>query len=271
MSRGSPGSLGSGGVAVHPGAGILLSVRNALTTLAACAVLALAGCGEDDATDTAAKTVTVTAAAPATTAPPPTASTQTSGASGATGTAGAGPPLPEGLVGIDGRYNLRTKGSEDDGPTISTRFTYYFEPSNATTTCSGGTCSVALRMGVKSGGSKRYTLGADPDRERTSASPIAPWRRASGSRCARRQSRTCSGAKWPSASTCSSRPPHGATARRPERSSPCAGHGSPDARSDPARSHVERVTTGAIARAGGAFASTESLSTVLVGDARMRW
>ncbi len=168
MSRGSPGSLGSGGVAVHPGAGILLSVRNALTTLAACAVLALAGCGEDDATDTAAKTVTVTAAAPATTAPPPTASTQTSGASGATGTAAsAGPPLPEGVVGIDGRYNLRTKGSEDDGPTISTRFTYYFEPSNATTTCSGGTCSVALRMGVKSGGSKRYTLEADPDRERT--------------------------------------------------------------------------------------------------------
>lgn len=149
------------------GRGILPSVRNTLTTLAACAVLGFVGCGEDDATETAAKTVTVTAAAPATTAPPPTASTQTSGASGATGTAGAGPPLPEGVVGIDGRYNLRTKGSEDDGPTISTRFAYYFEPSNATTTCSGGTCSVALRMGLKSGGSKRYTLEADPGRERT--------------------------------------------------------------------------------------------------------
>ena len=140
-------------------------MRNELTcTLAALAGLGVAGCG-DDAGDTAVKTVTVKVTAPATTTPSTAQSSGTS-ESRTTGT-DAGPMLPEGVVGIDGRYALRFKKSQNSGETISTRFAYYFEPSDATTTCSSGVCSVALRMGLKSGGSKRYTLKSDPARERT--------------------------------------------------------------------------------------------------------
>lgn len=140
-------------------------MRNDLRcTLTALAVLGVAGCG-DDAGDTVVKTVTVTVTAPATTTPSTAESSGTS-ASRAAGT-DAGPVLPKGVVGIDGRYALRFKKSQNSGATISTRFAYYFEPSDATTTCSSDMCSVALRMGLKSGGSKRYTLNLDPARERT--------------------------------------------------------------------------------------------------------
>ena len=111
-------------------------MRNELTcTLAALAGLGVAGCG-DDAGDTAVKTVTVTVTAPATTTPSTAQSSGTS-ASRTTGT-DAGPVLPEGVVGIDGRYALRFKKSQNSGETISTRFAYYFEPSRPARDGGGG-------------------------------------------------------------------------------------------------------------------------------------
>ncbi len=131
------------------------------------AVLGVAGCGGSDATDTGAKTVTVTAPSPAPAPPttPTTASTTTEAAPEKA--VSAGPPLPQGVVGIDGRYAFRYKGSQDSGEDIRTRFKYYSETARAVTTCSGDKCSVALRMDVESGGSKRYTLEADPESEQT--------------------------------------------------------------------------------------------------------
>jgi hypothetical protein len=72
------------------------------------------------------------------------------------------------VVGIDGRYLLKTVNSDYDGPNIGLdRFYLYEEPSNAATTCVKDRCSVTFRLGLKSGGSKRYTLKADPEREGT--------------------------------------------------------------------------------------------------------
>lgn len=138
--------------------------RTALTTLMAFVVSGAAGCGGDQETATTtvtapAATVTVTGAA-ATASPP-------SGSSGATGAPESAGPLPAGVVGIDGRYVLEAVKSDFDGQEIGSRFFSYEEPSNAATTCSGGTCSVELRLGLRSGGSKAYTLAADPERAGT--------------------------------------------------------------------------------------------------------
>jgi hypothetical protein len=132
-------------------------------TFAALLVLVAAGCG-GDRRESSTKTVTVTATAPAATVPsqPPESSASTGAAKP------AGPPLPAGVVGIDGRYLLKTVKDDYDGPDIGVqRFYAYEEPSNAATTCVNDRCSVKFRLGLKSGGSKPYTLKADPARQRT--------------------------------------------------------------------------------------------------------
>ncbi|MGI8730106.1 MAG: hypothetical protein ACR2LK_08985 [Solirubrobacteraceae bacterium] len=130
-------------------------------------VIGAAGCGSDD---TASKTVTVPAetvtvaeAAPA--APTPTESAEPSDADGQTES--AGPPLPAGVVGIDGRYLLEVVKSDADR-FVSSDLVFGEERSvNTTTKCAGASCSVAFRFGLRSGGFKPYSLAADPDREGT--------------------------------------------------------------------------------------------------------
>jgi len=131
-------------------------------------VLGAAGCGGDD---TATKTVTVAGETVTRTQTAP-APSQTPDASGDDGVSDSpGPPLPAGVVGVDGRYLLKTVNTDYDGPGVSVegvdRFSSYEEPSNAATTCVAKRCSVLLRFGLNSGGSKAYTLRADPNRQRT--------------------------------------------------------------------------------------------------------
>jgi hypothetical protein len=132
--------------------------------LACLVVLGAAGCGGDDTatkTVTAVETVTSTVGAPASATSP-----DVSGADGAR--ASAGPPLPAGVLGVDGRYRLKTVNTDYDAQNIGVaRFSAYEEPSDARTRCVGRRCSVTFRFGLKSGGSKTYTLRADPARERT--------------------------------------------------------------------------------------------------------
>ncbi len=144
-------------------------MRPFLKCTLALAVLGAAGCGGDD--DTATKTVTVAGETVTSTQTAP-APAQTPDASGDDGVSDSpGPPLPAGVVGVDGRYLLKTVNTDYDGPGVSVegvdRFSSYEEPSNATTTCVAKRCSVLLRFGLKSGGSKAYTLRADPNRQRT--------------------------------------------------------------------------------------------------------
>ena len=139
------------------------------STLAALVLLGAAGCGGDD---TATKTVTVAGETETVTgtqgAPAPA---QTPDASGTDGVSDSpGPPLPSGVIGVDGRYLLETVGSDYDGQNISTKLgfgRFYKESSNAATTCVARRCSVLFRLGLQSGGSKAYTLRADPGRQRT--------------------------------------------------------------------------------------------------------
>ncbi len=127
---------------------------------AALVVLGAAGCGGDD---TATKTVTVAGEDVTRTQSAP-APAQTPDSSGAD----PGPPLPAGVVGVDGRYLLKTINTDFDGQNIGVDRLYaYEEPSNAATKCVGRRCAVTFRFGLKSGGSKAYTLRADPGRDRT--------------------------------------------------------------------------------------------------------
>jgi len=138
------------------------AVRTTLTTFV---VLGAGGCGGDDATKTVTvpgKTVTRTEAPPAATPAQPPASSADNG-----NTEPVGPPLPTGVVGVDGRYLLTAVKSASDKQDIGARFFSYEEPSNAVTTCAGARCSVTFRLGLKSGGSKPYTLRAAPGREST--------------------------------------------------------------------------------------------------------
>ena len=140
-------------------------MRPFLQCTLALVVLGAAGCGGDD---TATKTVTV-AGEPVTRTQSAPAPAQTPEASGADATSDSpGPPLPAGVVGVDGRYLLKTVNTDFDGQNIGVaRFSAYEEPSNAATKCVAKRCSVLLRFGLKSGGSKAYTLRADPGRDRT--------------------------------------------------------------------------------------------------------
>jgi hypothetical protein len=138
------------------------------TAMAALVVLAAAGCGADD---TATKTVTVSGETVTRTegAPPAAATSPSPSTSGADGKPeSTGPPLPAGVVGVDGRYLLKTVKTDYDKQNVGVERLYaYEEPSNAVTSCVAERCSVTLRLGLKSGGSKPYTLRADPARERT--------------------------------------------------------------------------------------------------------
>lgn len=128
------------------------------------------GCG-GDGEDMAAQTKTVTVATTQTqtvTVPaeaPPAATPDAAGTSGNADSGAAAGPLPDGVVGIDGRYMLRSFKNTGNGPPDG--FQNYDEPVNAVTTCTGGACSVKFRVGLTAGGSKTYTLTADPERERT--------------------------------------------------------------------------------------------------------
>ena len=137
------------------------------STLAALVLLGAAGCGGDD---TATKTVTV-AGETETVTGTQGAPAQTPDASGTDVSDSPGPPLPSGVVGVDGRYLLETVGSDYDSQNISTKLgfdnRFYKESSNAATTCVAKRCSVLFRLGLQSGGSKAYTLRADPGRQRT--------------------------------------------------------------------------------------------------------
>lgn len=135
----------------------------ARVTLALSVILGAVGCGGDDrenATKTVtvpARTETVTATAPAPSEPAPS--------DGVTDAAeSVGPPLPAGVVGIDGRYLLKAVNSDYQGQDIGDRFFSYEEPSHAATRCAGDRCSVAFRLGLKSGGSKTYTLSRSRSR-----------------------------------------------------------------------------------------------------------
>jgi hypothetical protein len=132
--------------------------------LAAAVVLAAAGCGADD---TATKTVTVPGkTVTQTAAAAPAQSPDGSGADSASNS--PGPPLPAGVVGVDGRYRLKTVSTDYDKQNIGVeRFAAYEEPSTATTDCAGERCSVTFRFGLKSGGTKAYTLRADAARKLT--------------------------------------------------------------------------------------------------------
>lgn len=123
--------------------------------------VAVTGCGGGNTA-----TVTVTAAAPAA-APPPEPS-ESSGPTGANKP--VGPPLPAGVVGVDGRYLLKTDNSDYDEQNIGPRYLntiFGRDPSHAATKCVGKRCSVTLRLALLSGGFKAYTLPADPARQRT--------------------------------------------------------------------------------------------------------
>lgn len=140
-------------------------LRCTRAALVALVVLGAAGCGGGDtATKTvtgAGKTVTRTRSTPV-----PAQSPNTSGADGPSES--PGPPLPAGVVGVDGRYLLKTVKSSYKNQDIGVeRFYAYEEPSTAVTKCVGGRCAVTFRLGLKSGGSKAYTLPADPGRDRT--------------------------------------------------------------------------------------------------------
>lgn len=143
------------------------AVRTTLTTLL---VLGTAGCGGDDESadktvTVAGKTVTVTKDAPVATA----TSTDGSGDSDAK-VEPVGPPLPDGVVGVDGRYMLKTVNTDQQVGYLENRnwtSDYYEESANAATKCDEGRCSVSLRLGLDSGGSKAFTLAADPEREGT--------------------------------------------------------------------------------------------------------
>jgi hypothetical protein len=134
------------------------------TALAALVVLPAAGCGADD---TATKTVTVpgkTVTQSAAAAPAQSPDTS----DGDSASDSPGPPLPAGVVGVDGRYLLKTVSTDYDKQNIGVqRFSAYEEPSTATTDCGGGRCSVTFRLGLKSGGTKAYTLRADAARKLT--------------------------------------------------------------------------------------------------------
>ena len=135
------------------------------TTLPALVVIGAAGCGSDDTVSkTVTETVTVAEAAPA--APTPTESAEPSDAEGKTES--AGPPLPAGVVGVDGRYLLEVVNTDSPDGYVGNQITAGNERSvNTTTKCGGARCSVAFRLGLRSGGFKSYSLGADPDREGT--------------------------------------------------------------------------------------------------------
>ena len=133
--------------------------------LVAIVVLAAAGCGGDE---TATKTVTVTETVTVTqgAAAAPTQTPDTSAADSASDS--PGPPLPAGVVGVDGRYLLKTISTDYEKQNIGVkRFSFYEEPSTATTRCAGERCSVTFRFGLKSGGTKAYTLRLDPARALT--------------------------------------------------------------------------------------------------------
>lgn len=133
--------------------------------LAALVVLGASGCGGDN---TPTKTVTVAGENVTGTQSAP-APAQTPDASGADAKIGSpGPPLPAGVVAVDGRYLLKTVKSDYNGQDVGTkRFYAYEEPSTAVTKCVGRRCAVTFRLGLSSGGSKAYTLLADPARDRT--------------------------------------------------------------------------------------------------------
>ena len=138
------------------------------TTLPALVIIGAAGCGSDDnASKTVtvpAETVTVAEAAPV--APTPTESAEPSDAEGKTES--AGPPLPAGVVGIDGRYLLEVVSTDTpDGYVNNQIFKSNERSVNTTTKCAGASCSVAFRLGLRSGGFKSYSLAAAPDREGT--------------------------------------------------------------------------------------------------------
>ena len=141
------------------------AVRVALRVTVTVSVgLGAVGCGGDDR-DAAIKTVTVPARTVTVTTTAPAASDPAPSATAAAES--VGPPLPAGVVGIDGRYLLQAVSSDYEGQDSGDRFFSYEEPSSAATKCGEDRCSVTFRLGVKSGGSKTYILRADPEREGT--------------------------------------------------------------------------------------------------------
>lgn len=133
--------------------------------LGAFVVLGAASCGGND---TASKTVTVPAETVTAAAVAPTTTESPEPADDASAqTKSAGPPLPAGVIGIDGSYLLKSVKSDSQRGYIRDKFGYYEERSNATTKCDGAGCSVTFRLGLNSGGFKSFTLTAAPGREGT--------------------------------------------------------------------------------------------------------
>lgn len=147
-------------------------MRRPFTILPAVLVLALglAACGDDEPeTKTVVQTVTAPAATPsATPAATPDATTGASGAtgpSGATGTAEALPPLPAGVTGIDGTYEVEHRRSDYEGENTTTEDRFGGDEWVFKTTCEAEDCTVLMRRELGNGSYKNVTLEPDADRE----------------------------------------------------------------------------------------------------------
>lgn len=112
--------------------------------------LLLSACGDEQETKTETVVQTVRESPPA-----QTTGGQTT-ASDASSTGPAGPPLPDGLYGADGGYEMKVEDQDSDGLRIQS-------PSSGrvwkfTTTCDGAACAIDMRRELDSGGYKPVKL-----------------------------------------------------------------------------------------------------------------
>lgn len=70
----------------------------------------------------------------------------------------AGPPLPDGVAAVQGRYRMEYLDYSPSGYTLGGTYTGNEEQWNAETSCTGQSCTVNLRRALQSGGFKNYKL-----------------------------------------------------------------------------------------------------------------
>ncbi len=139
-------------------------MRKAMGAILAIGVCAVAGCGNDEKPTTIVKTVAPPSPAPpadgatATTEPGETVDAPTAPPGTPTQAPPPGPPLPDGVAAVQGRYRMEYLDYSPSGYTLGGTYTGNEEQWNAETSCTGQSCTVNLRRALQSGGFKNYKL-----------------------------------------------------------------------------------------------------------------
>lgn len=135
------------------------------------AALFVASCGDDGDTKTVVQTVVETQPAPATSTPEPAPGETVEADPVEPGEPTQEPPpgdaLPGGVATVQGRYRITYKDYSPSGYNLNDTYTGKVSQWNAETTCSNGTCVVALRRALETGGFKNYRLRASGDKKYT--------------------------------------------------------------------------------------------------------